>query len=137
MIWLLIKLYYILLKLYQNFNQILIKWLLIKKLLNKDYSEFGDCAGTQSHKNFYLTRDQRTVIKKLSNNEDEIYESLQVLPKFHPFLAKYYGVGLVENNPYIKLENLLYDFTDGNIIDIKARAFYKPLFAIYSIWFII
>ena len=96
---------------------------------------------------FLLFLSQKTIIKKLTKNEDEIYESLQTEQNLVEFIAGYHGVGIVDKKPYIRLglgrpqissldyqidthpslDNLLYKKSRAQVLDIKigTRSFYE------------
>ena len=56
-----------------------------------------------SHSVLLFQSPQKTIIKKLTKNEDEIYESLQTEQNLVEFIAGYHGVGIVDKKPYIRL----------------------------------
>ena len=70
---------------------------------------------------------QKTIIKKLSGDEDEIYETLQNHSTLSQFIAGYHGVGIVDKVPYIRLDNLLLRKERAQVLDIKigTRSFHE------------
>jgi len=83
-----------------------------------ELKKFDHCAGWKGNKDMFFMADG-SIVKKHTHCEDEIYESLQKCEMLVEFVPRYYGLGKIDDEYYIRLENLITNMSNVAYMDIK------------------